>query len=254
MRMWRGVIGERGFTVIEVLVAMVLSLTVITALSAAFVIGNNGSLGGQRQVQLLPLAQQQLENVRQASVRYGFADVFLNASPGSPDATIPQSPLNPDDYVNTSTTPWDYYIEENYNNNGGNISTNVATGTPSTGEPLIIGTASTSTPGIAPISSSVAAGGGGTATVYTFITKVNDACNSALTSTMGGSSCSTTAAQQDLRRVVVAVLYNNPTSQTPHAPEYATTILSNPVPSNQVNSHDGLRLGVNIGALVGVGS
>jgi type II secretory pathway pseudopilin PulG len=250
----RGARCSDGFTIVEVLVAMVLAVTVMGAAAAMFATQNHSALAGGRQVQLLSLAQQQLETVRQDVVRYGFQDLFMTAAPGAPDASIPADPMNPNDYVNTSSSPSSYFIEENYNSNGGNLSGNVATGTPPAGEPLVIGTPSVATPGISPMNTSVPTGGGGSATVYTYITQVSDVCNATFTSGLGGSACSTAGTQQDVRRVVVAVVYNNAFGQTPTAPEYATTIISNPVPSNQVSVANGIHIGVNVGAAIGVGS
>jgi hypothetical protein len=57
-------------------------------------------------------------------------------------------------------------------------------------------------------------------------------------------------AVDDVRRVIVAVLLNNASGSKalgPNTPVYMSTLVSNPIPSNQPNSASGLRLGLNIG-------
>jgi hypothetical protein len=93
------------------------------------------------------------------------------------------------------------------------------------------------------------------ATVYTYITQASVGCNTATAN--GFTSCSNgTGIAGDARRVIVAALLNttdvnhpNPGSLT-HGPEYPTyvsTVITNPVPSNQANQVNGLRIGVSLG-------
>src|SRR5581483_8558610 len=56
---------QAGFTLIEVVVASALAAIVIGATAALFVTGSNSALGTQRQSQLLAVANQQIESVRQ---------------------------------------------------------------------------------------------------------------------------------------------------------------------------------------------
>lgn len=237
---------QDGFTLIELVIAMAVALVGLGAITIGLVGASNSVSAGNHQAQLVSIVQSQLEAVRQDEAVYGFADMFLNAPPGSRDASVPTNPTNPNDYVNPTPSPSTFWIEENYNNNTGSPSANVAAGTPSIGEPLITGTGTASLPGVQQVNRTVPAGGGGTATVYTFITQVYEACNAALAGT-GGGNC--TAAAQDERRVIVAAVYNNATEQTPTAPQWATTIIDNPVPSNQVNVGNGLHLGLNVGGI-----
>jgi type II secretory pathway pseudopilin PulG len=227
---------ERGFTLVEVLVTMMVTLLVIGGIATTFVQNNDSALAGQRQAQLLSVAQQQIEKVRNTVSRYGFSALALNAKPAAPtDAVLPTSPTDPNDYIkNWSSVSPSYLIETNYNQStSGQI-----TSAPSTGEPLEI---DTTTPGqISPKATGVTVGSG-TATVYTYVTQATVPCN---TTVLGG------CAADDARRVTVAVLLDNTTgSQSigPNTPVYMSTIFSNPIPSNQPSSAIGLRLGLNIG-------
>lgn len=226
---------ERGFTLVEVCVAMLVMLLVIGGMATTFIQNSDSALAGQRQAQLLGVAQQQIEKIRNTVSRYGFSALALTAKPAAPsDATLPTSPTDPNDYIkNWSSASPSYLIEVNYNQ-----STSGQTSTaPANGEPLAIDT----TYGhLAPKVTGVSAGSG-TATVYTFVTQASVPCNTAI---LGG------CAAADARRVTVAVLLDNATSSKsigPNTPVYMSTVFSNPIPSNQPSSAIGLRLGLNIG-------
>lgn len=226
---------ERGFTLIEVCVAMLVMLLVIGGMATSFVQNSDSALAGQRQAQLLGVAQQQIEKIRNTVSRYGFSALALTAKPAAPsDATLPTSPTDPNDFIqNWSSASPSYLIETNYNQTtSGQISN-----APSTGEPLAIDTTNGQ---VAPKVTGVAAGSG-TATVYSYVTQASIPCN---TTVLGG------CAAADARRVIVAVLLDNPTSSKsigPNTPVYVSTLFSNPIPSNQPSSATGLRLGLNIG-------
>jgi len=234
---------EQGFTLVEVIVAILVSLLVIGAAATGFARNSDSAAAGQLQSELLTVAQQQIEKVRSTVTRYGFDALALNAKPPAPtNALLPTDPTDPDDFIkNWSTAAPSFLIETNYNaTTGGQIST-----APASGEPLEID----STNGmIAPtvasnpldVNTQVAVGSG-TATVYTFVTQATVPCN---TTVLGGCAAS------DVRRVIVAVRMNTTTGAKeigPNAPVYISTVFSNPIPSNQPSSATGLRLGLNIG-------
>jgi prepilin-type N-terminal cleavage/methylation domain-containing protein len=239
---------ERGFTIIEVMVAMMVTLIVIGAAATGFVRNNDASLSSQRQGQLVSVAQQQIENVRSIVSRYGFSTLAMKAKPSAPTdcsgqcttATLPTSPTDPDDFIlgYSSGSP-SYLIEQNYNS----TSTGEVTSVPSTGEPLEIDTTNGQ---VTPKTTGVAVGSG-TATVYTYVTQATVPCNSGSVGSGGlGLACSA----DDVRRVTVAVLLDNPSGSKaigPNTPVYMSTVFSNPIPSNQPTSASGLRLGLNIG-------
>jgi len=235
----------RGFTLIEVMVAMLVMLVVIGAVASGFVRNSDSALAGQRDDQLLALAQQQIEKVRGVVSRYGFAGLAMTSTTATPtdDTTatptpgvLPANPTDPNDFVkNYSSAAPSLLIETNYNETtGGQIST-----APATGEPLEIDALNGK---ITPKVTGVVAGSSSTtATVYTYVTKASVPCN---TTVLGG------CAADDVRRVVVAVALDNASggkSIGPNAPVYMSTVFSDPIPTNQPSSAAGLRLGLNIG-------
>jgi prepilin-type N-terminal cleavage/methylation domain-containing protein len=235
--------GEQGFTLIEVIVAMALAVLVIGASAAGFARNSDSAQASQQQAALLTVAQQQIEKVHGIVSRYGFAALALSSTPPAPtDSVLPIDPADPDDFIknHSSSTP-SLLIETNYNaTSSGQIST-----APTNGEPLEIDAANGMiAPTVATNSTdpnTQIAVGGGTATVYTFVTQATVPCN---TTVLGGCAAS------DVRRVVVAVCMNTTPGAKeigPNAPVYISTIFSNPIPSNQPSSATGLRLGLNIG-------
>jgi hypothetical protein len=225
--------------------AMLVGGMIVTAASTLFATGIHSSLAAEREAQMVAAAQLQIEAIRQAVVRSGFASLAMKTLPAKagPDT----DPSNPTDFITPNGT--NFEIEENYNAPG-----SLAEGTPATGEAMIVSAGGTVTAiqtnvPIAPASSSGAAV---TGTVYTFVTQVTDVCNTTLP-TNASALCSgagaTSAADADARRVVVAVKLDQvggTRDNGPNAPQYLTTIITNPTPSNQVNSAAGLRIGLNV--------
>jgi prepilin-type N-terminal cleavage/methylation domain-containing protein len=241
--------GEAGFTLIEVLVAMMVALIVIGAMADTFVKNGDSALAGQRQAQLYSVAQQQIENARKIVDKYGFAALALKAKPTPAPtdcsgqcstATLPSSPTDPSDFIlgYLSAAPT-YLIETNYNQPSAGEISNV----PATGEPLEID----ATNGQIDPTASVVTAGSGTASVRTYVTQATIPCNSGTAASGGlGAAC----AADDARRLIVAVTLTNTTgskSVGPNTPVYLSTIFSNPIPSNQPSSASGLRIGLNIG-------
>jgi prepilin-type N-terminal cleavage/methylation domain-containing protein len=238
---------EPGFTLLEVIVAVLLIALVIGALGSFFVSDNDSALAGQRQVNLLAVAQAQIESIHQTVKQYGFTALWLNADPATPtDSTLPTNPGDPDDFVKgDGTSSASFLVEQNYNNTAlGEISN-----APAAGEPLLtpeycatLASGSCTTPGVAPEKTvtalpATATNGGAIVTVYTYVTVPSIAC--------------TGCAASDSRRVVIAVVLNNPGGTGrgdlgPNKPFYLTTMISNAVPTNDPSSASGLRLGLNI--------
>jgi len=235
---------ERGFTLVEVIVAMVVALLVIGAAASGFARNSDSADAAQLQSELLTVAQQQIEKVHSIVTQYGFDALALNATPPTPtDAVLPTDPTDPDDFIrNHSSASPSFLIETNYNATGGGQISSVVS---NNGEPLEIDTtngriAPTVASNPADVNTQVAVGSG-TATVYTFVTQATVPCN---TTVLGGCAAS------DVRRVIVAVRTNTATGAKqigPNAPVYISTVFSNPIPSNQPSSATGLRLGLNIG-------
>lgn len=237
--------GQAGFTIVEVVMSMLVGLMIVTAASTLFATGVHSSLAAERQAQMATAAQQQIEAIRQDVVRSGFASLAMKTLPAKagPDT----DPSNPTDFITAGGT--NFEIEENYDAPGA-----LAEGTPAAGEAMIASasgavTAIQSNVPIAPASSN---GPAVTGTVYTFVTQVTDVCNVTLP-TNPGTLCSgagaTSAVNEDARRVVVAIKLDQvggTRDNGPNAPQYLTTIITNPTPSNQVNSAAGLRIGLNV--------
>ena len=59
--------SEQGFTIIEVLVAAVILITVIAASSALFIQGSDASLASQRQSQAISVADEEIERSARTS-------------------------------------------------------------------------------------------------------------------------------------------------------------------------------------------
>ncbi len=219
--------GEQGLTFIEVLVGLLVSLIIIGASSEFFVLSNRSALSGRRQVSALALAQSQIEKIRQQVKQNGFTTLAMSSVPAKAGPDTDAS--SPTDFTNSAGTTWE--VHENYDSPGTILAT----------ESLITGGT------ISPVQT-VTGSDGVTAKVYTFVTQTTDICQ------IGVTGCSaagvTTSSNLDVRRVVVAVVLNAATGQGqsggPNRPQYLTTLITNPVPSSQVNAVNGLRIGLNV--------
>jgi hypothetical protein len=245
---------------IEVLIAAVIGVTIVGAVTGLFLTGNDQSLASQRQSELIAVADQQIENIRQEvkTNANGFAALAMSSLPATgSSATLTGAPntyTDPNHFVSASSGCGvgneGYTIETNYDNTGAGVATIPAWSSCATGvEPLVVQN-STLTPTlptgiVTPQQTSVAVGGG-TATVDSYVTDTNiGGCASV------GSSCSGAATTYtgDARRVIVAVFFNGTTRWKTggDSPVYVSTIFTNPVPSNQTNSSIGITLGVQVG-------
>ncbi|MGI8558889.1 MAG: PulJ/GspJ family protein [Solirubrobacteraceae bacterium] len=255
--------NDSGFTMIEVLVAMFLSLVVVGAAAAALVSNDDSALGTQRQSQLVAALQARVELVHQLVTQYGFSALALGANPlAAVDATLPSNPNDPNDFItsyasgfntSTSATPENFLIEKNYNSTG----EGTVDGGTTFAEELEVDTTNGK---IAPVTyfdlsngTSYASQGsvpsGDTyATVHTYVTLTSVGTNSSSPPTCPAGSAGSTVG--DARRVVVAAVLS---AVSGHAntgsthPVYTTTLFGNPIPNNACQSASGLRLGFNIG-------
>jgi prepilin-type N-terminal cleavage/methylation domain-containing protein len=237
--------SNSGFTLIEVMVAMLIGVLVIGAAAAAFASGNAASVANQRQSALVTVAQREIEKIRAEITPTTYSELALSAYPPTPTTSIG----DPDYWVqHDGTASATYDIEENWDS----ASSTTAPGTPSGGESLYVDTVN----GIIPpvtysdlttgqdgySSATSIPAGDDYATVYSYVTEATVPCNS----TVG------TCAASDVRRLIVAVvLHQVGTRQNvgPTAPFYVDTIIGNPIPSNQPQSVTGLSLGLSIGNL-----
>ena len=242
--------AENGFTMIELILAIFISLIVIGALSALFITSNDSSFSNQRELDEVAVLQQQIEQIHHKVAQYGFSALALTSAPAGPtDSPLPPDPTDPNDFVNGSACGKTFTVQSNYNRttesyptstvigdnpepvlvNGCTVSGNSISGgqlTPVQYKDLSTGAISTSAPSGDPY-----------ATIYTFVTQTTAVgCNTSLTS--GSGNCT-----GDARRVIAAVVFNAaPSDVGPNYPTYATTVFANPVPSNQPTSASGLRI------------
>jgi type II secretory pathway pseudopilin PulG len=238
---------SEGFTLVEVIVALWIALLALGALVFAFANNDDSSLASQREITQLSVLQQQIEKVREVVPQYGFNALALSAEPAAPTASpLPNDPTDPNDFFTGHGTANEaFLVENNYNN----TSEGVLSDTPSTGEPLLDPNTGATGGQIAPVQcidlssgsagscGSLAGGSDPYATVYTYVTQTNSVgCGGAAGSCNG-----------DARRVIVAALLNNPSAPTrhdvgPNTPTYSTTVITNPVASDQSNQASGLRV------------
>lgn len=266
--------GQEGFTIIEVLIAALLLTFVVAAASALFVHGSDESLTAQRQSQLISVADQQIETIRQMVKTDGFAALAMSSLPSSGSgATVSfdaNTPLDPNSFVNSSAgcgaSNEGYDIEANYDDTSQGPASGVfpwsgcADIASMVAEPLEVLSGGFVTPQQANV-----AVGSDTATVDTYVTDTYIGCNTSLgscptTSTGTVSGCtwptSTTASTTcaDARRVVVAVILNDHSYSNdgrsdvgPNSPVYVSTVFTNPEPSNSPSNPAGVTLGLQIG-------
>ena len=248
--------SEEGFTIVEVLVAVLCLALIVGSVSALFVSGNNQSLASQRQAALLSVAEQQIEQIRQAVKTSGFGALALSAVPtvnnGTVNATLPYGAgsvyTDPNHWLQSNgpcgSSGLEYAIEANYDT--ASQGTDMGNEPPFSGcdtgyEPVIVQPGGGSQPtGIVAPSQTVAVGTG-QAPVDRYVTQTNVGCNA----TLGSGNCS-----GDARRVIVAVQFNGPAGRYnvgPNAPVYVASIFTNPTPSNAPNNSIGITLGLQIG-------
>lgn len=244
--------GEAGVSLIEVMIGAMIAIIVIGASASLFAKANDSSLASQRQSELLAVADQQIENIREAvkTNGRGFSALAMNAAPAAgTNSTLSYSSTthtDPNDFVSSSTgcgsNNAGYLIEANYDTTSEGIAPGVAswTGCATGAEPIVVQAGGIVTPKQANITV-----GSDIATVYSYVTDTYIGCSSSVNSSLGPCSSAT----GDARRVVVAVLLNNHGRKDigQNSPVYVSTVFTNPVPTNQVNSSIGLTLGLSIG-------
>lgn len=267
----KGARSEAGFTLVEVIVAALILVLVVAAAASLFASGSKSSLAAQRHAEEIEVADQQIEQIREEVKTAGsFSNLRMQQSPvadTSPPTVDGRISTDPNAFVSGSC----FYIETNWDAplSSGNALSSVSTwpGCPTGAEPLAVSQPTSAATAVATPPRPVAIGSA-TGTAYTYVTYTNLGCNPGL---VGASSCynpssPATACMSstgcftplgDAMRVTVAIVLNNGgTNNTGSAaeddigqnsPVYVSTILTNPVPSNQPNTSVGLSLGVGLG-------
>jgi type II secretory pathway pseudopilin PulG len=265
--------GEEGFSLIEVLVAALILVLIISSATVLFADGNDSSVASERDSQLISVADQQIETIREEVKTEGFDLLAMNAAPaagsGSTFSYSSTTYADPNHFVSASTgcglSNEGYEIEANYDNTSGGAAPGVLPWSGCTdtstavAEPLEI----LSGGFVTPQQTNVAVGTD-TATVDTYVTDTYVGCTSSAgelstcPTTTGNvvagcswptaPSASTTCA--DARRVTVAVVLGDHGSRFnigQSSPVYVSTVFTSPTPSNAPNTAIGLTLGVQLG-------
>jgi type II secretory pathway pseudopilin PulG len=254
---------QEGMTLVEVLIGAVLAALVVSAIAMGMASNSDSALATQRQAQLIAVLQNRMENIRQLFTENyaasGFSSLALSENPKKgEDASLPKSPADPNDFITpyvsgyntaTSGTTEGFLIEKNYNAtsegtiDGGSTLTETLQVDTTNGRiaPVTYVDLSTGTS----YSSAASVPSGHTyAIVNTYIT-----LSKVMTST-SSTSCSTTAGTgsnaSDARRVTIAARLSSATAHTnlgSRTPQYASTLLTNPIPANQCQAAAGPRIG-----------
>jgi type II secretory pathway pseudopilin PulG len=250
---------DGGFTLIEVLIAMFMAVAVIGALAVGFVGASNGVTSAQTATELIAVADQHIEQIRQLVDADGFDALALMTNPVSGEpATLPTNPSDPDDYVTgwsstypsaswtlSSSTVEGYLIESNFNNS----TLGTIDGHSSFTEPLLVNgvwnylSGTTTSEGKVVQTFTTTLPSGEAVSGHVYITAATVPCATASGGTLLGTSCT-----GDARRVIVAVQDKSPAGRTdvPTAPEYTSTIITRSEPANQQNLSNGLEVGVGV--------
>jgi type II secretory pathway pseudopilin PulG len=123
---WGVLAEEGGFTIIEILVAVLILAFVIAAGASLFAHGEDSSAAVERESQLISVADQQIETIRAEVKAEGFAELAMQGNPAALPSTIPNtSPFSslkadPTAFATRKSTcggsGYEYAIEANYDN------------------------------------------------------------------------------------------------------------------------------------------
>lgn len=276
----RACASEDGFTLIEVLVAALMLVLVVSAATVMFADGSDTAVASQRESQLISVADQQLELIRQEVKTEGFGALAMNTTPSAlPSAYAYTSysstiDTDPNSFVvaksGCGASSDEFKIEANYDNTGEgqpvdpqNTSQNASlpwSNCDAGAEPLEI-IPSTSLAFVTP--QQTVSVGTDTAIVDTYVTDTYVGCNTNFSgcpaTTSGSIACSSTSFPtvsipssttcSDARRVIVAVVMDRHGRYNigPTAPVYVSTVFTNPSPSNTPTNSLGINLGVQLG-------
>jgi prepilin-type N-terminal cleavage/methylation domain-containing protein len=236
-----------GFTLVEVLTAMVILVVALGGITYFFASNNDSSLASQREVTQLSVIQQQLENVHQLVKQYGFSALALSGNPAQPtDSSLPVNPTDPNDFITGwGTASEAFRVESDYNK----TTVGVITGSPSSGETLLDPINGSTGGQVTPVLYTDLS----TGTTYTNLSSLPTAdpyaiVNTYVTddSTVGCNTAnSNTCAATDARRVIVAVTLHQLGGRNdlgPNKPAYASTVFTNPSVSYQTAQASGLTI------------
>ncbi len=199
--------GEQGFTIIEVMVAVLVVAIALIGTLQAFISSDHGNLATQETQAVSTAAEQALEQLRAMS----YSSLALSSFPiqtgtGNPTGDTSGDPEYPDYWISGTNLQ----IPNNFAQIGSGTLATVA----SVGEALIGG--GTINPGPVTVSSD-----GFTVTIYRYVTWVVDSCLLGSLNLCPGT--------QDAKRITVAaVLTGTGTGTSPPKPFWLSTIVANP--------------------------
>jgi prepilin-type N-terminal cleavage/methylation domain-containing protein len=204
--MGRRTADERGFTLVEVLVAIL--LLVVGALGVLVSLSSSGhlTLTAQREQAAMTAAEQTMEQLRAMTyTSLALSSLPTHSADGNGAGDTSGNPANPNYWVSASNL----LIPASFNSE----TSSTLSGVSSTGEPLLSG--GTVSPGPSTVTSN-----GYSASIYRYVTSVNDRC-----SLLGVDLCPGT---QDAKRVTVAVVLNGGVSVGVLKPVWLSTVIANP--------------------------
>jgi prepilin-type N-terminal cleavage/methylation domain-containing protein len=191
----RIVAKQDGFTLIETLVAMVILVTGLLATFTALNSSSHLTLTTQREQVAMTVAEQQMEQLRAIS----YSSIEMSSTPshtsdGNATGDNSGNPTNPNYWVNSSGS--NLLIPTNFNKE----TSGTLSGVSSLGEPFVTGGTITPT--------TTVSSGGYTATVYRYVTWMDDGC-------VTTALCTLWSATQDAlhsetgKRITIAVLLSS---------------------------------------------
>jgi prepilin-type N-terminal cleavage/methylation domain-containing protein len=279
-------LSQRGFTLIEVMVAALLMTVALTGLSTVLIGSSDQSIAAVQQTQLVNVAAEQLEQVRATVSDGDFDALALSAAPQlRTAATVDATAADPIAFATADATcgyGYGYEILQNYDNSSSGAPAGFTpwSGCPANSEPLDIlsgGLITVPASSMPPTCSSTvlystcsqALLGGGSVVIDTFVTDTYVGCGDIASSscpnassgavancpaTSFPTSASASTACADARRVIVAVVpgataagtTTGPTGGRPVTPLYISTVFTNPNPSGAAQSAIGLTVGASL--------
>jgi prepilin-type N-terminal cleavage/methylation domain-containing protein len=199
--------GEQGFSLIEVMVAVLVVAVALIGTMQAFISSDHGNLATQQTQAVSTAAEQALEQLRATSYNSLALSSFpIQTGSGNPTGDTSGDPEDPDYWVSGANLV--------IPNNFAQVTSGVLTTVASVGEALIGG--GTINPGPVTVSSD-----GFNVTIYRYVTWVVDSCLLGSINLCPGT--------EDAKRITVAaVLDGTGTGTSVPKPFWLTTIIANP--------------------------
>jgi prepilin-type N-terminal cleavage/methylation domain-containing protein len=199
--------GEQGFTIIEVMVAVLVVAVALVGTLQAFISSDHGNLATQETQAVSTAAEQALEQLRAMSyTSIALSSIPIQTGSGNPVGDTSGDPEDPDYWVSGTNL----LIPNNFSQETSGILSTVA----SAGEALIGG--GSISPGPVTVSSD-----GFSVTIYRYVTWVVDSC-------LLGSLNLCPGIQDAKRITVAAVLTGTGTGTSAPKPFWLSTIIANP--------------------------